>query len=82
MRLLRMAATAEAVSLTILLTNLFTLHLETITSVAGPVHGIAYVTVIAAASLARTATGVRLRALIPGVGGLLALRHLRTTQNG
>ncbi|MEU4572321.1 DUF3817 domain-containing protein [Nonomuraea sp. ATR24] len=82
MRILRMAATAEAVSLTILLINLLTLHLETITSVAGPVHGLAYVTVIAAASLARTPSGVRLRALIPGVGGQLALRHLRATQNG
>ncbi|WP_246645881.1 hypothetical protein [Nonomuraea ceibae] len=49
---------------------------------AGPVHGLAYVTVIAAASLARTPSGVRLRALIPGVGGQLALRHLRATQNG
>ncbi|WP_043632832.1 DUF3817 domain-containing protein [Nonomuraea candida] len=80
MRVLRMAATAEAVSLTILLTNLATLHLETITSVAGPVHGTAYVTVIAATSLARSARGVRLRALVPGVGGLLALRHLLRTQ--
>ncbi|GAA2811100.1 hypothetical protein GCM10020219_098990 [Nonomuraea dietziae] len=81
-RILRIAATVEAVSLTILLTNLLTIHAKPITSLAGPLHGMAYVTVIVAASVAQAAKGVRWRALVPGVGGLLALRHLHTTQNG
>ncbi|GGS89565.1 hypothetical protein GCM10010156_54980 [Planobispora rosea] len=77
-RVLRIAATAEAVSITVLLANLLTIHAKTITSVTGPLHGLAYVTVIATASMAQTTTGARRLALLPGVGGLLALRRLRS----
>ncbi|MFE0152817.1 hypothetical protein ACFWY5_37130 [Nonomuraea sp. NPDC059007] len=79
MRLLRIASAAELLSLAVLLTNLFTVHAKVITTFGGPLHGISYVTVIAAASLAPS-TGLRgtmWRAFVPGVGGLLALRHLR-----
>ncbi|GIH73633.1 DUF3817 domain-containing protein [Planobispora longispora] len=78
LRVLRIAAAAEAVSIAVLLANLLTVHAEAVTSAAGPLHGLAYVTVVAAASTARAATGVRRRALLPGVGGLLALRRLRS----
>lgn len=49
MRVPRTAATAEAVPLTILLTNLLAVHAAPITGVAGTVHGTAHVAVIAAA---------------------------------
>ncbi|WP_084964248.1 hypothetical protein [Thermoactinospora rubra] len=81
-RVLRTAGAVEAISLAILLANLLTVHARTITSVAGPLHGMAYLTVVAAASMAQGATGVLWRALVPGVGGLLALRHLGATRKG
>lgn len=78
MRALAVAAVVEAVSLVVLLVNRFTVHLDPVTSLAGPVHGTAYLVVIGAALLlpgaSRTA---RLLALVPGIGGGLALRHLR-----
>ncbi|WP_184964224.1 hypothetical protein [Nonomuraea endophytica] len=79
MRLLRMASAVELLSLAVLLTNLFTVHAEVITTFGGPLHGVSYVAVIAAASLAPSGglRGTMWRAFIPGVGGLLALRSLR-----
>jgi hypothetical protein len=82
MRMLRIAATVEAVSLTILLTNLLTIHAKPVTSLAGPLHGMAYVTVIVAASVAQAAHPWDEGAPAHAFGGLLALRHLHTTQNG
>ncbi|RJL23082.1 hypothetical protein D5H75_33960 [Bailinhaonella thermotolerans] len=78
MRVLRIASAVETLSLAVLFTNLFTVHAEVITRVTGPVHGLCYVTVIGAASMIPSSPGVRLRALIPGIGGLLALRRLRS----
>lgn len=80
MRVLRIAALIEAASLTTLLVNLITVHTRTITTIAGPVHGISYVIVIAAAALvpSAAASGARWRACIPAIGGLLALRRLST----
>ncbi|PRX96708.1 DUF3817 domain-containing protein [Allonocardiopsis opalescens] len=81
MRLLRLAAAVEAVSLAVLLVNLVTVHHEAVTSLGGPVHGTAYLAVIAATWLmpSAAAPGARWRALVPGVGGLLAVRRIRLT---
>ncbi|NUP01817.1 MAG: DUF3817 domain-containing protein [Nonomuraea sp.] len=71
---LRVAAAFEAVSLTVLLVNLFTVHAKAVTTFAGPLHGMSYVVVIAAAAMTRQGPGVRWSAFVPGIGGLLALR--------
>lgn len=78
MRTLRIAATVEAVSLTLLLINLVTVHTAVITSMGGPVHGTAYLTTILAVRLtpALAVPGVTALTLVPGVGGLLALRRI------
>lgn len=47
------------------------------TSMMGPVHGFAYLATIAIAFLLPLVTGTRLLTLVPGVGGLLALRRAR-----
>ncbi|CAM3773815.1 hypothetical protein NOGI109294_12845 [Nocardiopsis gilva] len=77
-RALRIAAMVEAASLTVLLANLATVHAPAVSSLAGPVHGTAYLAVIAAVWLAPTgaASGPRWRAAVPGIGGLIALRRL------
>jgi hypothetical protein len=46
-RALRIAAGVEAVSLLALLVNVATVHTDVITSLGGPVHGTAYLAVIA-----------------------------------
>ncbi|MFI7106572.1 DUF3817 domain-containing protein [Nonomuraea sp. NPDC050227] len=77
---LRIAAAAEAVTLAVLLTNLLTVHAKAITTYAGPLHGMAYLIVIATAAMtprAQSTPGARWSAFVPGVGGLLALRRLR-----
>lgn len=79
MRTLRIAAGAEAASFAVLLGNLLTTHAQAITTLVGPLHGTAYLVVIAVTFLASSAAspGARWRAAIPGVGGLLALRRIR-----
>ncbi|GGT93051.1 DUF3817 domain-containing protein [Streptomyces coeruleorubidus] len=80
-RPLRVAATVELVSLIVLLTNLFTVHVPAIASLTGPVHGCAYLFSIGAVirDRQRTTAAVAL-AVIPGIGGMLALRSLPTPQ--
>jgi hypothetical protein len=76
---LRIAAGLEAVSLAVLLINLFTAHVPAISALVGPVHGTAYLGAIAATWLAQAAAhGARWRAVIPGVGGLLAVQRIRS----
>ncbi|WP_394813202.1 DUF3817 domain-containing protein [Streptomyces johnsoniae] len=70
-RALRVAAGAEAVSLAVLLLNLATVHADAVSALAGPVHGTAYLAVIATA---RPVPPARRWSLLPGVGGLLATR--------
>ncbi|MFE5621907.1 DUF3817 domain-containing protein [Streptomyces virginiae] len=77
MRVLRIAAQVEAVSLALLLANLLTVHTEAVASLGGPVHGTAYLIVILTVRQASPEPSARSRAWIPGVGGLLALRQLR-----
>ncbi|MFD9405922.1 hypothetical protein ACFWBN_02700 [Streptomyces sp. NPDC059989] len=78
MRTLRIAAAVEAVSLTLLLLNLFTVHTGVITSLGGLLHGTAYLATIVAVFLtsALARPGTKGCAFIPGIGGLLALRLL------
>ncbi|MGQ0717799.1 MAG: DUF3817 domain-containing protein [Pseudonocardiales bacterium] len=79
LRLLRTATGVELVTLILLLANLATVHWPVVSSVIGPTHGCAYLLVIIAAIHAAGATKqVTLIALIPGIGGLLALRRLTT----
>ncbi len=78
MRLLAVAAVVEALSLVVLRANRMTVHLDPVTSVTGPVHGTAYLVVIGATLLLPGASrAARLLALVPGIGGALALRRLR-----
>ncbi|MTE19886.1 hypothetical protein F0L17_12320 [Streptomyces sp. TRM43335] len=81
MRALRIAAGAEAVSLALLTANLLTMHAEAVTSLVGPLHGTAYLATVVAARQATTAadTSARWYALVPGVGGPLALRRVERT---
>ncbi|MFE1029266.1 DUF3817 domain-containing protein [Streptomyces sp. NPDC058818] len=76
-RHLRIAAHAELISLIVMLANVFTVHLKPISSLMGPTHGCAYLfVVIATWRLEQAPTAVKVLALVPGVGGLLALRQL------
>lgn len=72
------AAIVEAVSLAVLLLNLFTVHLKAVSSLAGPVHGAAYLVVIGVALLLADAPRTaKWLTLVPGIGGALALRRIR-----
>ncbi|MFI6603625.1 hypothetical protein ACIBHX_45970 [Nonomuraea sp. NPDC050536] len=82
MRVLRVAAAFEALSLVVLLVNLFTVHAKPVSSLVGALHGMSYVAVIAAVSMTSAAAGARWLAWIPGIGGALALRRLRAVEEG
>ncbi|MET8451086.1 DUF3817 domain-containing protein [Streptomyces sp. NPDC005209] len=74
---LRIAAHVELGTLVVMLVNLATAHLRPISAVMGPSHGCAYLFVVGAAWRLRQAPATaKAMALVPGVGGLLALRHL------
>ncbi|MGW5349741.1 DUF3817 domain-containing protein [Streptomyces sp. NPDC004031] len=76
-RHLRIAAHAELISLTVLLANLFTVHLRPVSSLTGPTHGCAYLFVVVATwRLERAPSAAKALAVVPGIGGLLALRQL------
>ncbi|WP_229811756.1 hypothetical protein [Streptosporangium pseudovulgare] len=76
-RHLRVAAHLELASLVIMLANIATVHLKPVSSLMGPAHGCAYLFVVVAAwRLGQATVAVRAAALLPGVGGLLALRLL------
>jgi hypothetical protein len=73
----RPAAWVELASLSILLINLYTVHIDEITSTCGPVHGCAYLIVlILTLNRANLPLRTRLLGLIPGIGGMLVLRHI------
>ncbi|WP_329044454.1 DUF3817 domain-containing protein [Amycolatopsis sp. NBC_01488] len=74
---LRIAATVELVSLIVLLVNLATAHWPAVSSLLGPTHGCAYLFVfIATARHPDTTRVITATALVPGIGGMLALRQL------
>ncbi|MEU7827530.1 hypothetical protein [Nonomuraea sp. NPDC049129] len=79
LRTLRLAAAVELVSLVVLLGNLLTTHTPAVATLVGPLHGTAYLVIVVTALLAPAAlpSGVRWRAVIPGVGGLLVVRRMR-----
>ena len=80
MRTLRVAAAVEAASLALLLLNLVTVHAPAASALLGPLHGTAYLLTIVTAWPLRGAT--RWLALVPGVGGLLALRRTGVSTPG
>ncbi|MER6942930.1 DUF3817 domain-containing protein [Nonomuraea sp. NPDC000554] len=82
MRALRIAAWAEAVSLVILLVNLLTTHTKAVATIVGPLHGMAYLVVVATTLLARTdaSPSARWFAVVPGIGGLLAMWRDQTSR--
>ncbi|MEU1542499.1 DUF3817 domain-containing protein [Actinacidiphila glaucinigra] len=76
-RHLRIAAHAELISLTVMLANVLTVHLRPISSLMGPTHGCAYLfVVIATWRYKHASVGAKTLALVPGAGGMLALRQL------
>lgn len=75
-RLLRIVGILEAATLALLLLNLVTVHWRTLTSILGPVRGLAYISaIIVSVLVSGGAARVWLWSLIPGVGGLLAGRN-------
>ncbi|WP_129842071.1 hypothetical protein [Streptomyces sp. RFCAC02] len=72
---LRLAAHAEVLTLAVLLINLSTVHADAVSSLCGPLHGTAYLAVLALTWLTpgTALPGLRPRAFIPGIGGLLVL---------
>lgn len=78
-RTLKIAALSESASLAVLLANLALGNAPGIAAAVGPVHGCLYVFVIITAARHPLATPAStLRAVVPAVGGLLALRALTT----
>jgi hypothetical protein len=78
-RTLKIAALLESASLAVLLANLALGNAPGVAAAVGPVHGCLYVFVIIAAARHPLATPAStLRAVVPAVGGLLALRALTT----
>lgn len=73
-RWLGIAAVLETASLAALLLNLATVHVPSVASALGPVHGSCYLVVIALSWQLPVATAVRVRSLVPAVGGLLVVR--------
>jgi hypothetical protein len=75
--LLRIAARVEALSLLVLLLNLATVHISSVATLFGPLHGCAYLLVIGAVLQTTHDRRPRWLSLIPGIGGLLAERAIR-----
>jgi hypothetical protein len=74
---LRVMVVVESLTIAVLLLNLATVHVEAVAGIVGPVHGTAYLVVIALV-LSHHGASRRARwlAVIPVVGGWLALREL------
>jgi hypothetical protein len=77
MTLLRVTARVELLSLLLLFANLATVHVSWVATLLGPLHGCAYLLVIGATVAATRSIRPRLLSLVPGIGGLLALRAMR-----
>ncbi|WP_406430773.1 hypothetical protein OHB00_02605 [Streptomyces sp. NBC_00631] len=76
-RPLRASAIIELVSLAVLLVNMATGNAQQIAALFGPLHGVAWLFgILATWRDPQRSTGAALRAVIPGIGGLLALRAL------
>jgi hypothetical protein len=75
---LTVLAVLELLTLAVLLTNLWTVHLRPVTQIMGPVHGAVYLAVVI---IVVFAPGLRVRdrvlGCLPVIGGTLALRAAR-----
>ena len=76
--LLRVAARVEALSLLVLLLNLATVHVPSVATLVGPLHGCAYLLVIGAVLQSTRDRRARWLSIVPGIGGLLAERRVRS----
>lgn len=75
--IMRVVSALELVSLVVIVLNRVTIHLPAITSSGGPLHGVLYISTIALALLLPFPRPAKWLAVLPGVGGLLAIRHSR-----
>ncbi|GAB3988168.1 hypothetical protein [Nocardioides marmoraquaticus] len=70
-------AVVETLTVLVLLGNRATAQVDGVASLVGPVHGLAYLVTIACAWLAPIPKRARWAAVLPVVGGLLALAQIR-----
>jgi hypothetical protein len=78
LRVLEGLSLAELASIAVLLTNLWTAHLDGLAAALGPIHGVLYLAVVVTALLGRgLLLRTRLLALIPVLGGVLTLLNVR-----
>ncbi len=73
-RWVALATAVELATLAVLLVNLATVHWAPLASAVGPLHGTAYLVTAVLAWQLPLPRAVRLRGLVPAVGGLLVLR--------
>jgi hypothetical protein len=74
-----LAALVETITVLVLFVNLFTVHEPAVSSLAGPVHGTAYLVVIALAFAGSDlGRGARWLSVVPVIGGWLVVRAART----
>jgi hypothetical protein len=75
LRLLKITAAVEAITVVLLFVNLFTVHWAPVASALGPTHGTAYlVTIVTVITLQGAPAKAKWLSFVPGVGGYLALR--------
>jgi len=74
---LRLTVVVESLTIAVLLLNLATAHVDWVASIVGPLHGTAYLAVIALVlSIPGSSRRARWLAVVPVAGGWLALREL------
>ncbi len=77
LKVLKIAAAVEAVTVCLLFANLFTVHWPAVSSALGPTHGTAYlVTIVTTVSTTGATTRAKVLSFAPAIGGYLALRDL------
>jgi hypothetical protein len=75
LRILKITAAVEAVTVVLLFANLLTVHWPAVASALGPTHGTAYlITIVTVLSLQGAPAKAKWLAFVAGVGGYLALR--------
>ncbi|MCZ4500944.1 MAG: hypothetical protein JWQ74_3499 [Marmoricola sp.] len=80
LKVLRISGSVELITLLVMLSNLATVRIPGVDGLIGSLHGLAYLTVVATVLLVEGAgTKARLLSIIPGIGGLMAVRNLMST---
>jgi hypothetical protein len=75
---LRLTVLVESLTIAVLLANLATVHADPVAGIVGPVHGTAYLGVVALVlAIPGSSRKARWLAVVPVAGGWLALRELR-----